>query len=308
MPFRVGANGVNHMNSRFNAALLPALALTLIAGPGLSSCSKASSENADATAPAGPAASTPATTAEAVPGNDESTANAKALLKSMSDYLASQKSISLAYDSIFEVVSADHQKFQIATSGTVDMTRPDKIRTTRKSGFSDTEMVFDGKTLSFLGKGKNAYLQTEVPGTIDNLVAQLRDKFHRQLPGADLLSANVYDELMTGVTNVKDLGSGVIDGQECDHLAFRAKEADWQIWIAQGATPRPCRYVITSTGVDQAPQFSMTIRDWKSSTAAGPASFAFTPPQGATKIDASDMDSIKETSDLPENYRVGGSQ
>ena len=85
----------------------------------------------------------------------------------MSDYLAAQKVISLSYDSIFEVVTKDHQKLQIATSGTVELSRPDKIRTTRKSGFSDTEMVFDGKTLSFLGKGQNAYIQTEAPGTID---------------------------------------------------------------------------------------------------------------------------------------------
>jgi hypothetical protein len=72
--------------------------------------------------------------------------------------------ISLSYDSIFEVVSEDHQKFQIATSGTVDMQRPNKIHTTRRSGFSDTEMVFDGTTLSFLGKGQNAYIQTRPPG------------------------------------------------------------------------------------------------------------------------------------------------
>ena len=68
---------------------------------------------------------------------------------------------------------------------------------------------------------------------------------------------------MTDVTNVKDMGSGVIGGTECDHLAFRAKDTDWQIWIAQGPKPYPCRYVITSKGVDQAPQFTMEIRDWK---------------------------------------------
>ena len=65
------------------------------------------------------------------------------------------------------------------------------VRTSRKTGFSDTEMTYDGKTLSFLGKGQNAYLQTEAPGTIDSLIDQLRDKFHRQLPAADLLQSGV---------------------------------------------------------------------------------------------------------------------
>src|SRR4029434_9222474 len=133
-----------------------------------------------------------------------------------------------------EVVSEDHQKLQIAMSGTVDLSRPDKMRTTRKTGFSDTETVYDGKTLSFLGKGKNVYMQAEVTGTIDSVIDQLRDKFHRQLPGADLLGSNVYDALMTDVTDVKDLGSGVIGGRECDHLAFPAKDTDRQHCSAQG--------------------------------------------------------------------------
>ena len=85
--------------------------------------------------------------------------NAKGLLKAMSDYIAAQKSISLSYDSTFEVVSEDQQKLQIATSGTVDLNRPDQLRSTRKTGFSDTETVYDGKTLSFLGKGKNVYMR-----------------------------------------------------------------------------------------------------------------------------------------------------
>ena len=58
---------------------------------------------------------------------------------------------------------------------------------------------------------------------------------------------------MADVIDVKDLGSGVIGGVECDHLAFRTKEVDWQIWIAQGNRPYPCRYVITSSKVAQAP-------------------------------------------------------
>ena len=239
---------------------------------------------------------------------DESAQNAKALLKAMSDYLEAQKTISLSYDSIFEVVSKDHQKLQLATSGTVELVRPDKIRTTRKSGFSDTEMVYDGKTLSFLGKGQNAYVQTEAAGTIDSLIDQLRDKFHRQLPGADLFQSGVYDQLMTDVTDIKDLGSGVIGGVECDHLAFRAKDTDWQIWIAQGKDPYPCRYVITSKSVDQAPQFTMEIRDWKAGAAVASSAFSFTPPAGAKRMDPKDLESLKETSDLPENYRIGESK
>ncbi|MFL6724748.1 MAG: DUF2092 domain-containing protein, partial [Sphingomicrobium sp.] len=271
--------------------------MALIIGLGLSSCKpageqKATEENATEQVATGQAA-----TGSVVNDQDATVQNAKARLKAMSDYLAAQKAISLSYDSVFEVVTTEHQKLQLATSGTIALNRPDKIRTTRKSGFADTEMVFDGKTVSILGKGQNAYVQAEVPGTIDNLIDQLRDRFKRQIPGADLLLQDVYGQLTGDITDVKDLGSGVIGGTECDHFAFRAKETDWQIWIAQGANPYPCRYVITSKDVDQSPQFTLVVSDWKAGGAGG--DFTFKPPAGAKLLDAKDIEALKETSDLP---------
>jgi hypothetical protein len=296
------------MKNSIRRTLLSAAASALIIGPGLASCSDAGEQE-----PTEQAAGENAAAGQAAAGQDagaegESEQNARALLKAMSDYLAAQEVISLSYDSIFEVVTDDQQKLQIATSGTVLLRRPDKIRSTRQSGFSDTETVFDGKTLTLLGKNQNAYVQTELPGTVDNLIDQLRDKYQRHLPGADLLLQNVYDVLMTDVTNVKDLGSGVIGGVECDHLAFRAEDTDWQIWIAQGENPYPCRYVITSKEVDQAPQFTMEIREWNAGATASDSSFSFTPPAGATRMDVADLQNLRDTSDLPENYRIGAAK
>jgi hypothetical protein len=61
------------------------------------------------------------------------------------------------------------------------------LRITRMSRFSNVEMVFDGKTLTLWGKNTNMYTQVEAPGTIDQLVDVLRDKYHRPVPGADML-------------------------------------------------------------------------------------------------------------------------
>jgi hypothetical protein len=93
---------------------------------------------------------------------------AKSLLKAMSDYLAGQKAISFDYDSNLEIVSTQQQKIGLASSGTLTLNRPDKLHATRSGGFANVEMVFDGKTLTLLGK--NAYAQVEAPGTIDQLV------------------------------------------------------------------------------------------------------------------------------------------
>ena len=180
-------------------------------------------------------------------------AQARSLLKAMTDYVGAQQSIAFDYDATLEVVTKDRQKLQLASSGTVSLARPDKIRTTRSGGFVDMETVFDGKTLTLFGKNKNLYTRVEVPGSLDNLVNELQKKFDRPLPAADLFITHAYDEITADVTDVKDLGSGVVGGIECDYFAFRAKDVDWQIRVTQGAKPRPCRYVITSTGIADGP-------------------------------------------------------
>jgi hypothetical protein len=222
-------------------------------------------------------------------------AAAKKLFKAMSDYLAAQKTLSLDFDTSFEFVTKDDQKIALASSGSVTLQRPDKIRATRHGGFADVELVFDGKTFSLLGKDANAYLQTDIPGSVDHLIDELRDKLHRPLPGADLLLSNVYDTLMPLVTDTKDLGSGVIRGTECDHLAFRTDEVDWQIWIAQGDRPYPCRYVITTKAVKGFPQYTLDIRSWKTDTEVAAEDFNFTAPAGAKQLkpgDALDVDEL----------------
>lgn len=234
--------------------------------------------------------------------------DAKALLKGMSDYLAAQKSISLSYDSVYEVVTKDKQKLQLANSGTVELSRPDRIHVTRSAGFGDIDLVFDGKTVTMLDRGENAYVQADVPGSVDNLIDQLRDTFHKPLPAADLLGSNVYNVLMAEVTEVQDLGSGVIGGTECDHLAFRTKEFDWQIWIAQGKAPYPCRYVITTTQVDQAPQFTFQVREWKAGDGVVAGDFSFKAPEGAKAMDLAALKELKGLNELPGNFTRGDVQ
>src|SRR5262244_1312732 len=89
-------------------------------------------------------------------------AQAKALFKVMSDYLSAQKILSYDYDTTLEIVTKEKQKLGLASSGSVTLNRPDKIRVTRSGGFSNVELVFDGKMLSLLAKNANRYVQVDV--------------------------------------------------------------------------------------------------------------------------------------------------
>src|SRR5882672_381559 len=68
---------------------------------------------------------------------------ARKILKTMSDYVTSQKTILITFDTDIEVVTPELQKIQFASSGEVLLSRPDKLRSTRTGGYADVQFVFD---------------------------------------------------------------------------------------------------------------------------------------------------------------------
>ena len=219
-------------------------------------------------------------------------ADADRLLKAMSDYVASQKTISVTYDSDIEVITFNLQKIQFTSSGQVQLSRPDKLRATRTGGYRDVEIVFDGKLVTVSDKDTKNYAQIEAEGTAEQLIDVLREKHGVVAPGADLLLPNVFDVMMADVVDGAVIGKGVIDGVECDHLAFRNVDSDWQIWIESGARPIPRKYVITTKGVAQGPQYTLRIKEWKTDVPAD--AYAFKPDQSAKKIALGDLGDIDE--------------
>jgi hypothetical protein len=79
------------------------------------------------------------------------------------------------------------------------------------------------------------------------------------------------------------------------------------LWLAemQGDRPYPCRYVITSKQVDQAPQYSIQIRDWKSGPEVAAGEYRFTNATNAKKVDVKELTELVE---LPNHFVIGGVQ
>lgn len=225
------------------------------------------------------------------------------ILKGMTDYLAGQKSLSAKFDSDIEVITPELQKIQFASSGEMKMNRPDKLRIRRTGGYADVELVYDGKMVSLYGNNAKSYVQADMAGTIDQMISTLQSRSGAGMPGADLLLSNSYDELMVNVLDGMHIGQGVVDGVECEHLAFRGPDTDWQIWIEPGAKPVPRKYVITSKTVAGAPQYTLRLRDWKTDAIAD-GDFAFKPPADATKV-ALDSAVMIEFDEIPPGTPAG---
>lgn len=215
-------------------------------------------------------------------------AQAREIFKSMTEYVAAQKEFSFDYDTSLDIITTDARKLTIASSGHATVDRPGNIHATRTGGFASVALNYDGKTVTVFNETEKLYAQAPLDGTIDSLIVALREKFGHPLPAADLLMSDIATTFPPMVSDIMDLGAGVIMGQQCDHLAMRTEAADFQIWIAQGAEPYPCRYIITDKSVEGWPDYTVDIHGWKTGAAAADAA-PFHLPEGATKVEVSEI-------------------
>jgi hypothetical protein len=109
------------------------------------------------------------------------------ILKSMSSYLANTRAFSINTDVALELLLKNGQKLQLISSQTLSVRRPAEFRIQYKGRVADAEFTFDGKTLTLLSKKRNAYLQREVPGSIENAVRAWEFETGNIAPGMDLL-------------------------------------------------------------------------------------------------------------------------
>jgi len=229
---------------------------------------------------------------------------AKDRMQEMSDYMTELQSFSFSYNAVFEIVTTEDQKIQLASSGGAVVERPNRIRATRQGGFANVELIYDGDTVTLVGHDANVFTKIELAGSLTTMVDGLRDTYGFLLPAADLLLPDLYNELMWDVNDIKDIGSGVVNGVECDTFAFRTPTLDWQIWIAQGDFPYPCRYVITTTNMAANPQYSVEVSDWRTGAEVASPGFSFANSTGAQEIGIEELN----ISELPQNFTKGAAQ
>ena len=212
--------------------------------------------------------------------------NATEVLQFMSDYLSETQAFSVNADIDFEVMARTGQKLQFSSYASVLMERPNGLYLERQGPVADAEIFFDGSQLTVFGRRINAYAQQATEGTIDDAIRAFELETGIPFPGADLLFSDPYAMLSEGVESSLYLGTAYIDGVEVHHLAFREDETDWQIWVQTGDVPLPMKYVITTKWLTGAPQYEIRLRDWNTSPQIADQQFTFSPPAGATALEA----------------------
>lgn len=210
---------------------------------------------------------------------------ATALLKASTDFLASQKRLYAETRSSLEVVLTSGQKIQFDHVARQSVQRPNKLRADRVGELIEQSFYYDGKSLTLFNPADKYFATVVAPGTLEEMLDFARTKLDIVAPAGDLIYSNAYDILMTDVTQGFVVGKAMVEGVPCNHLAFRAPNVDWQIWIQEGKEPLPRKLVLTTRDQTAAPQFSIVITKWDLKPTFTAQTFAFQAPAGARQIE-----------------------
>jgi hypothetical protein len=207
------------------------------------------------------------------------------LVRQMSDRLARASAFALEAEELYDEVPDQSPRRQLTNLRHVAMRRPDRLVGDATGDALNRSFWYDGKTFAAFDKEQNVWAGGAVPPTVDGALDWVFEQTGTVVPLADFLYADSHTRLMENVQRGVYLGIHEAAGVPCHHLSFEQATIDWQIWIDAGPEPLPRKLVITYKTEDEVPQYAVTIRKWNLKATLPDALFAFTPPDGATRVD-----------------------
>lgn len=208
-------------------------------------------------------------------------------MRQMSDTLAKAPALRFTTEESLEEPGPPASRRVFRFSRTVLVRRPDGLFF-ELQGTGDTAVdvaaYYDGRTVSLRDDLHGVWAQTEVPGTLDEMLDDIFRRYSFPVPIADVIYSVPYEAFVGPGTKGGFVGRETVDGVECAHLSYTDAYVGVEVWIPSSGQPLPRRVELVYKQASGAPKARLDFKSWDlSPQAVGPA-FAFEPPAATTRI------------------------
>jgi len=200
------------------------------------------------------------------------------------EQLKSAPGFSVTTDISYDDVLTSGLTVQYQRNSELVLDRPNHLRVDGESDKGQRTILYDGTTFTVFDPDMNMYVQVPAPDTIDATLEKL-DEHGVSLPLADLMSSEPCDWLHEAVWDGFYGGRHFLDGSFVHHLLFRVAAADFQVWVQGGEVPVIRKVIIEYREKEGKPRYEARLSDWNFRPTIEAGEFAFTPPEGATRIE-----------------------
>jgi len=225
--------------------------------------------------------------AAAAPAFAQETIDPAALapLKQMSATLAAAKAFTFSAKTILEVPAKTGQFVTYFSTANVALKRPNKLRALLGGDAPHFNVYYDGASVTSFAPGAGVYSTKAAPDTIDAMLAGLHAETGIRFATMPLLFSNPYAVLTRGLKSAVVVGPSKVDGDVCEHLAFRSPGVNWEIWLEPDTRALPRRLAVTFTDKPGYPRTIVEFVRWNLNPwFLGDSTFVFKKPAGAKEI------------------------
>jgi hypothetical protein len=221
------------------------------------------------------------------PGTPEAAAEGERLMRQMSDALASARTLQFATTEVLEGVRDTGEKRAFHLSRKVTVRRPNRLfLELHGSGATNLEaaVYYDGANVSLESDARRVWAQTEAPGTLDEMLDDVAQRFSLPLPFADVVYSSPYDALLGTSAEGGFVGRESVEGVECTALAYEDDFVEVRIWIPTSGPPLPRRLRILYKQMPGQPISELTFTSWSVGVDVDDETFTFSPDPDFSRI------------------------
>ena len=216
------------------------------------------------------------------------------LLRQMSEKLAQAKKLSFRVARKLDAALVEGQNIPENAQIEISVSRPGKFLAKADSQDNVRQFVFDGQNLSVYDATMNLYATVPERGTIDEVVAQIDEKYGFTPPLAEFMLSDPYGALKPRIKSQAYKGKETIGGVECHHLSLGGDVADSELWIGV-ADLLPRKLVATFKNREGGPQLQADFSDWNLAATLDDNFFTFVAPKDAESVEMITEAQMKET-------------
>jgi hypothetical protein len=204
-------------------------------------------------------------------------------LNRMSDYLKTLKAFRINSEVSKDELVDRNMKIQKSASNEIFVLLPDRLHAHMAGDEQDLQIIYNGRTFTVYDPAGKHYATAPAPATVARTLDAIRARYGIVFPLADFIQMSSQEKVLQNITAAGYIGASRIDGVECDHIAVRQPDVDWQVWIEKGEKPLPRKIVITTKTQATQPQYIATLK-WDTTSSVDSNLFTFTPPADAVRI------------------------
>ena len=210
-----------------------------------------------------------------------------ALLKRMCDRLQAAKTFNVRGWASLELPVAGGEVATFFNQFDISVRRPNGLAARRTGDLEEFRFAFDGKTMTVYVPGLKEWGTTSAPATLDAMLPAAGEAGGLNLPFDEVLVADPYAAITTGLTEAMQLGPATIQGKKVEHLVLANDQIKVEYWI-DPSTALPARALVIYTDHPLRHHFVVEYTEWKLDPKLSDATFAMPKPSGATEVNFRD--------------------